>query len=467
MGCRARPWGRAPLAVLGMAAGLVLAPRAGWAEAPAAPLTLKALAGSPSRLTLSGSFRLRYEGLDGQPRAGPSPSTHLYLLRTNIEAEYDAGGGVRLGAELQDARAYGATPRTGLSSNEVDTFELLQAYVSVPVTTPLGRGTVQAGRLVMAPGSRRLVSGGDDRNAATGYTGLKLDTKTAGGWTTTLILVSPDIRLPEDQSGVLHNRVAFDRESFDLLLWGGFVGQAKLFGRTGVDLAFVGLDERDSPGRPTRDRRLRTASARLIRPPAPGQAFYEAEAGYQFGSIAASLQPGAARIGVAAYFLHFDAGYQVEGPARVRLSAQYDLASGDDGKGRFGRFDSLYGMRRGDFAPGGLYSALGRSNISSPGLRVEAAPGQRTELLASYRALWLASAQDAFSTTGVRDSTEHAGTFAGQQLEARLRYWLAPERLRLEADGVVLIKGRFLREAPNAPHTGAARFLQLSLTASF
>lgn len=33
----------------------------------------------------------------------------------------------------------------------------------------------------------------------------------------------------------------------------------------------------------------------------------------------------------------------------------------------------------------------------------------------------------------------------------RVRYWLIPERLRLEWNDVYLAKGRFLREAPNAP----------------
>lgn len=81
--------------------------------------------------------------------------------------------------------------------------------------------------------------------------------------------------------------------------------------------------------------------------------------------------------------------------------------------------------------------------------------------------MWLASDRDSFSTTGVRDVTGGSGNFAGHQIEARIRYWLMPARLRFEANGLLLAKGRFLREAPNAPPESTTRYLSLNLTASF
>ncbi|MEO6340445.1 MAG: alginate export family protein, partial [Caulobacteraceae bacterium] len=414
----------------------------------AEPWTLQSALSLPDGLKLSGLFRVRYEGLTGQARVGLGANTDVYTTRGTLEAEYDAGP-VRFDVEVEDSRAFGATPRTGITSNDVNVFELLQAYILADVKTPIGPGLVQAGRFIIPSlGSRRLISGGDDRNASTGFTGVKLDTKAANGTAVTLLFTAPQIRLPDDLPSVLDNKWGFDHESLDLVLWGGFVARPKLFGAAGVDFGFVGLDERDKPGRPTRNRRLRTATARVIRPTQPGQFNYEAEAGYQFGSIARTLAANAPRQDVSAYFLHLEAGYQFDGPAHARVSALYDLASGDEGKDRYGRFDSLYGMRRRDYASGGLFAAVGRTNISSPGLTLDATPTLRIEAYFSYRTLWLASTTDSFSTTGVRDPAGASGSYAGQLVEARMRYWVIPHSLRFEIDGLTLIKGRFLKTAP-------------------
>jgi len=39
--------------------------------------------------------------------------------------------------------------------------------------------------------------------------------------------------------------------------------------------------------------------------------------------------------------------------------------------------------------------------------------------------------------------------------------------LRLELDGIWLAKGRFLRDAPNAPHNGTTKYLSSNVIASF
>ena len=154
------------------------------------------------------------------------------------------------------------------------------------------------------------------------------------------------------------------------------------------------------------------------------------------------------------------------GAWKPHVSAEFDYASGDRAGGTYTRFDSLFGMRRADLGPVGLYNVVARTNVLTPGLRVEATPNKRLDLMLSYRLLWLAQATDSFSGTGVRDASGHAGSFAGQQLDARARAWIIPQRLRFEVDGVWLAKGRFLTDAPNAPPTGDSKYLSLNLTAS-
>ena len=52
------------------------------------------------------------------------------------------------------------------------------------------------------------------------------------------------------------------------------------------------------------------------------------------------------------------------------------------------------------------------------------------------------------------------------EFDARLRHELL-EWLRLEANVVVFVKGRFPREAPNAPAGRFTRYVSLNATASF
>jgi hypothetical protein len=124
-------------------------------------------------------------------------------------------------------------------------------------------------------------------------------------------------------------------------------------------------------------------------------------------------------------------------------------------------------MRRADFAPAGIYNAIGRANISAPGVRAEVAPSARWDAFATYKPMWLAEKTDSFSTTGVRDPSGNSGSFAGHQLDMRFRYWIVPNFLRGELNAVVLLKGRFLESAPHAPATGDTHYVATSITASF
>lgn len=443
-------------------------------SATAFPNTAWADAG-PSRavpaadLKVTGSLRVRHEILGGQPRTGLPTDDEQIAVRTTLTAEYRKQG-LRLGGEIYDSRVYASPPGGALSANEANALELVQAYVGADLGAVLGTGSsaqLQAGRMTLNLGSRRLVAADDYRNTTNGYTGIRADLKARDGTAATFIYTLPQIRLPDDPQGLRERRVQWDRESFDLQLWGGLVGRPRTLAGAMAEVGYFRLQETDSPGRPTRNRQLHSISARIIRDPKPGRLDFEAETIFQFGTVRTGLAVSAPQVTVDARFLHLDLGYSFPGKARVRVSLEYDYASGDGPGQNYGRFDTLFGMRRADLAPAGIYNAIGRANIRTPAVRVEAAPGKRFDAFAVYRAMWLADRTDSFSTTGVRDATGQSGSFAGHQVEARLRYWLVPNRLRGELNGVWLAKGRFLREAPNAPQTGNTRYLATSLTASF
>jgi hypothetical protein len=418
-------------------------------------------------LDVSGTVRLRYEAIENQPRAGFNRTDELVNLRTTLLAKYDSGP-ITLAAELWDSRVYGEDSGTPVTTGEVNALELVQAYAASEIS--LGSGSkvsIRGGRFTLNIGSRRLVAADDYRNTTNGYTGLHADLVTKAGATATVIYVLPQQRRPDDPASLRRNAVALDREGFDLVLWGGTVAKARAFGPLMLEGSFYHLGERDTPGRPTRDRSLNTYGGRLLRDSAAGKADIEIEAYYQSGRISASTSANAATIPVSAWFVHGDAGYTFATGWKPRLAVEYDRASGDRPGGRYGRFDTLFGMRRADLAPAGLYNAVGRANISAVGTRLEMTPSKRVDGFVSYHALWLAQRRDSFSTTGVRDATGRSGNFAGHQLDARLRWWVKPATLRFEANGILLTKGRFLEDAPNAPSGGTTLYGSLNLTANF
>ncbi|MBO9497813.1 MAG: alginate export family protein [Novosphingobium sp.] len=440
-------------------------PCAAGAETP----SLQSAIGDPSDFKLSASVRLRYETLDGQPRADLPPSDRQLDSRATLFAEYDPGV-VRFGAELYDSRAWLNRPGDSLDTTQVNTLELVQAYVAADFDAPFGAGSkagLQAGRFKLDLGSRRLFADDDFRNTTTGFTGLRANLRTAGGLAATAFYVLPQVRLPDDRAGLAGQSPEWDRESFALQAWGALLARPETLAGATAELGYFGLRERDWAGHPTRNRDLDTFSARVIRDPRPGAIDFELEGFYQSGTIRTGTAPDAPVQAVGAWAMHADAGRLFPGRAKLRLSLEFDRVGGDKAGGRYGRFDTLYGMRRADFGPAGIYNDIGRANIESFGLRAEIAPSPRFDAFATWHALWLAEKTDAFSTTGVRDPTGASGSFAGHQFDLRIRYWLVPKFLRAEANAVWLAKGRFLHDAPNAPDAGNTHYLAGSLTASF
>ena len=152
---------------------------------------------------------------------------------------------------------------------------------------------------------------------------------------------------------------------------------------------------------------------------------------------------------------HADVGYTFDHPWTPRLAFEYDYASGDKNPkdNQDQRFDTLFGARRFDFGPTGIYGAFARSNINTPGYRITVNPRSDVQLGVSHRAFWLASDTDAWTTTGInslRDKTGKTSNYIGQQLELTARYDFNSS-LGLETGWTHLFKGDFAKDAPNAP----------------
>ncbi|MEI6485534.1 MAG: alginate export family protein [Sphingomonadales bacterium] len=430
-------------------------------------LGLSAPAAAAGWFDLSGYQRSRVEALSGDIRPGGSEQSAL-MLRTVVAARV-GDGPVRLNAELWDVRAYAIAPGTRLTTNEINTLEPVVANVSADLRElarqlgERGRATLTVGKMIVNVGSRRVVAAEDIRNTISSSTGARLDLGNRD-WAATAIWVMPDQRLPDDPQRLRRGAVLLDRVRPNVQLFGGDM----LRHLPGLDLEASAFRfvEHDRPDQPTRDRALNTLSLRLAAPHHAGQIDGEVEGGWQWGSASRSTAAAADRLPVSAWFLHGEIGHTGTGPWQPRLSLVVDAASGDRPGGTIRRFDPLFGIRQPDFAIGSLYSYTHRTNIIAPGIKGDFA-NRHSDGFLSVKPLWAQSRTDQFSQTGARDPAGLSGRFAGWEGATRLRHWLVKDRLRLQADGVLLLRRGLLRSAPGLPAGNHVAFGALALQASF
>jgi hypothetical protein len=454
--------------------GVACASVLGLAEA--APYSLQAALDLPAWLKLSVESRFRYETLDNQFRANGQGGDQVFVMRTLalLEAGTDTA---RVGLEMIDARALLDDAGTPLDNTQVDSAELLQAYALYRAPRTFGfnaNSEFRLGRQTLDFGSRRLISRNRFRNTINAFTGLDWKLGAQGGWSTEAFIGTPVVRLPLLRPALAADEAAFDEEDFGTVLWllGGasapFAGGPAAGAR--LEAYVIGLDESDQHFA-TRNRRLVTPGLRLFKDPAPARVDYQLEVVLQSGTSRAEENP--ANITDLDHFAHYEnlqLGYTLTAAWSPRVSAMFDYASGDeDPRDRDnGRFDTLFGARRFDYGPTGIWGAFQRSNMYSPGARLNLAPRPDLRVMAGYRAFWLASDTDQWVPNRVRDVTGNAGSFVGNQFELSATWAVVPTNVTLETGGACLLGGEFPSNAPNAGRDGEdSSYLYAQLTLAF
>ena len=424
-------------------------------------MTPSAADAEDGKLDIRLEMRARIEAIDGQFRPAPAPaSDRVLLLRTALFAEYDAGP-VRVGGEVVDARGYFEKRRSSAGTTEINALEPIQAYVATDLSHI---AMAKAGRFVLNLGSRRLIARNNFRNTTNAFTGVQgvFGTDALGA---TAFWTVAQTRLPTDIDGLRDNRIVLDRERGSPHLFGVFAHGKTNVGT--VEAYGYRLAENDSRDIATRNRHLWTVGARVVRPPATNAWDYELEAIGQ-GGRARATAAAADRTdrAVHAGYVHATVGRTLPGAWQPRVAVLADYATGERSGRSITRFDTLFGARVFEFGPTSLFGAVQRANLVSVELLGEAKPDRRSDILVAARPLFLASATDSFSATGVIDRGGAAGSHAGTQIEARYRRFLVPDMLRVTIGGAYLAKGRFLRDAPNAPATGDTTYGFVELTAT-
>jgi hypothetical protein len=410
----------------------------------------------PEWLSVSLEQRTRYETMDGQYKAGAKGGDQQIPLQTDVflEARFK---NFRLGGEFMDARQFGSDSGSGVNNTQVNGVDLLQAYLAWSNQNTLysGLGTeLIVGRQTLNFGSRRLVARNAFRNTINSFDAVRLRILDYGHWQFNAFVSMPVNRLPTDSAAILNDSQKFDRPDSSTLFSGGFLELNNIAWNINNETYLYYLDEGDSTLNQTRNRRYFTPGMRFYSKPAKSEFDFALEAIGQFGTVRATTNPSDGKnLQHQAWYQHLDVGYTFDTAWQPRFAVEYDYASGDknpnDNKDQ--RFDTLYGARRFDYGPTGIYGAFSRTNLNTPGYRLGFSPLRDVQTTLAHRFFWLAQKTDSWGSSGLQDKTGHSGDFVGHQLEITTR-WDVNSSLNLETGWTHLFKGQFAKTAPNAPN---------------
>ncbi len=453
---------RQPLLPCAASLALVGAPAAQSPEQR--PWRLADTLGGPGWFKVSGEQRTRYETLDHEYRfrttpASPPPgqgwadSQDVLALRTLLllEAKGDTLGGA---VELVDSRQYGGNDEGFVDATMANPLDVLQAYADLQLGGLAGgKHRLRVGRETIDLGSRRLVGRNGYRNTINSFHAVDWQW-TGDAQSLRAFWSRPTERRPQsldpldsvpqqdrDLDVLRDNDHQWDTVSTEQQFL-GLAYESKLDERTSYDVYLFSLRER---GDRTRRRELWTPGLHIGRARAPGALHWEAELTGQFGHSKVNTSPSSQRLDHRAGFATAALGYTLDATWSPGLTASYAYATGDrdPNDDDNGRYDTLFGVRRLDYGPTGIFGAIARANLNSPELRFHLQPSQAIEIYLAVRGVWLAASRDAWTTSGLRDRTGQAGTHVGTQYELRLRWDVVPRSCQLDTGVAYLAEGDF------------------------
>lgn len=420
--------------------------------------------GLPDWLAASVNQRTRYESMAGAFRANTLGGDQAIALQTDLWLQGQLGA-FRFATEIMDSRVLsegigiGKSPGSGSSNTQVDTADFIQGYISWTDKKLLGSNIgveIKAGRQLMDLGSRRLVANTYFRNTTNSFTGARFRLLDGNQWQFNGFVTMPVVRFPNSPAAIMSDSHQFDQEATHTVFSGAIFEKRNLGLGVNGEVYLYNLNEADSWNNPTRKRQYYTPGMRFYIKPAKGQFDFQTETMGQFGTVRSTIASTQDQMHQA-WAEHADVGYTFAMPWSPRLMLEYDYASGSKNPGATGastdqRFDALYGTNVPDMGPTGIYGALARSNISSPGYKINLAPRSDVQFSLQQRFIWLASASDcwgaaACSSAGnlILQPTKNSGSYVGDQLGVTGRYDFNSS-LNFDAGWFYLLKGQFAKQ---------------------
>lgn len=400
---------------------------------------LKHMLNTPEWLDLGVDHRTRYENMTHPFRRGESGTDEQIPQRTRVRLGLN-GGPFRFLVEYQDSRSQLHEPGEFRNNTTVNQNDIQQLFVSATSQNFFATGlraNVHLGRINMDMGRRRLVARNDFRNTTNAFDGAHFMLSRAKTWSLRAFITKPVVREltaldePYAQAGSL--------------FWGTYYANQQVSWLQ-MDLYYFGLQDQNTSAN---QRKFSTFGLRLFKSPRVGEFDYEIESDWQTGRRG--------RREHFAHFQHVEAGYTINGPWQPRFVALYDYASGTaNPNGNYDQtFDTLFGARRWELVPTGIFGPFFRSNITGPGAQLFVQPRPGVRLYLKYRAWYLAQERDQWVGSGLQDRTGNAGSFLGQDIELQLR-WQVSLNFELEAGYDHLFKGSYIETLARVPGNPAA-----------
>lgn len=433
----------------------LLACAIGRAQTPAPELPrpyLQELFRTPQWLELEGEYRMRYETEDNRYRPGETGGDQQLAHRIRLRLGIRRGlGPLRFLAELEDSRVSLADSGSTITNIHVRKHGFLQLYGALVTNTLFGRplhSEVQFGRLSFDLGKRRLVARNLFRNTTTRFDGIRWRLSAADRWELQWLLLQHVLYAPPD----------LNRGRRQGYFWGVYY-QNSQHSWLRHDLYYLHLYETQKQVGPSY-RQLKTFGARLYSAPSEGGWVYEIESAWQFGRSAGLKDFG--------HLQNVEAGHRWSTAWKPLVLFQYTYASGDRNPydDRNQRFDGLFGGRRFELAPTGIYNLIPRGNLNAPGYRVVLNPLPTLELTFIHRDFRLAQSRDQWVGVGRRDVTGKSGTHLGQQPEGILR-WKATRNLDYSVCYLRLLPGNFVRNTVPSNGRRATNYFYISQEVHF
>jgi hypothetical protein len=421
-----------PQAAAAPAAQAVPAPDSAGPTRP--PVLNRANELMPSWLRIRGEFRERIEGFDG---AGfvDDRSDLYYLSRVRLNATITASKQLSFLVQAQDARVADKTIGP-VGTPFKAPFDLRMAFADVgDAKSPVA---VRVGRQELAFGEQRLVGHVSWLNAARTFDGAKITLRmpafSVDAFGASVVRIE-DGSFDESGNG---NRFAGAYATAPKLIPLGSV-EPYVFWRRDVNLRTETLTFGDL--------KQTTIGVRLAGR-MPKRLDYGVEMAVQRGSLRAD--------DVSAWAGHWQLRESLPGPGAVRLTGEYNYASGDENPtdGVRGTFDNLYPTPHDKY---GLADQIGWRNIHHSRGGVEFTPVKATPVAVNYHSWWLAERRDGIYTAGgaplARVVAGAANTHVGQELDFQVTRALTPQ-LQLSAGYAHLFTGAFLKQAtPGASYS--------------
>jgi len=408
--------------------------------APRPPFPNRANNVMPSWLRVRGEFRERVEGFDNSGFTADRDDSYA-LSRVRLNATITVSKILSFQANVQDARV--ASKQVGPTAAPFrGPFDLRTGFADIgDAKAPIG---ARLGRQELAFGEQRLLGHLAWVNTGRSWDAARVILR-ANAWQADVFGASLVRSLPDefDKSGN-GNRLAGVYASSPKVIPQAAV-EPYVFWRRDVNLrseltAVSGLTAIGNLSQTTMGMRV---AGKL-----PAHLDYGVEMAMQRGSLAADS--------LNAWAGHWQIRESLAGAGAVKLTSEYNFATGDDNPtdGRRQTFDQLYPTGHDKL---GLADQVGWRNVHHLREGFEFSPIKATPISLNYHSWWLAEKTDGlYAASGAllaRVAGGAADSHVGQELDLQISRALTPQ-IQLAAGYAHMFTGAFLKEAtPGASYS--------------